>query len=118
MEMWRVLRIGGQFVVVTTMSPSIFETLVVAPIESACIKPGEEEDSRGSDWRSGCIIAPLKTDAGGAIFYYSLSKQRNVLSQKEFLASAFAQALQEAREEDKDQWMMMVRLIVHHPRRC
>eukprot|EP00981_Chlorochromonas_danica_P009298 scaffold2602_cov177-Ochromonas_danica.AAC.19 len=107
LEMWRVLRIGGQFVVVTTMSPSIFETLVVAPIESACIKPGEEEDSHGSDWRSGCIIAPLKTEAGGAIFYYSLSKHRNVLSQKEFLASAFAQALQEAREEDEDQWMMM-----------
>ncbi len=66
-EMWRVLCIGGLFVVVTTMPPDILQTIAIDPIAGG-------GGSAAVNWGAGHVHHKLQTPEGGDIHYYALKK--------------------------------------------
>ncbi len=108
LEMWRVLAQGGQWAVVTTMPPHIFEALVITPIEAACLNCvlGDEPVC---DWRRGHIATDLRTPAGGTVYYYSIAKHKDTLDTKTRAVNALLSVVGEAIEaKDGAAWAELV----------
>lgn len=66
-ETWRVLVLKGKFIIITTMPENIFESIAMSAIDSLS----------ASNWKN-CIKEKLKTEAGGEIYYYCITKTSNL----------------------------------------
>ena len=71
--MWRILRIGGVFIIISTMPPDILEPLALAPLLQVKSKKSST-DSKVSNWKAGCRVLPLTTQEGGDVYYYAITK--------------------------------------------
>lgn len=65
-EVWRLLPVGGKFLIVTTMPNDIFDTIAIEPIGGYVC----------SNWNNNkeCKKIKMTTTAGGEIYYYSIMK--------------------------------------------
>lgn len=76
-EMWRVLSLNGLFIAVTTMPPDIFYTIAVSPLDPSCHNWEEGSSKKGGGKSQGTCCArqeKIKTNEGGEIYYYCLTK--------------------------------------------
>lgn len=73
-EMWRILKIGGVFVLISTMPPEIIEPLALTPLLASV--PGVRGGA--SDWKQGCRVLPLTTQEGGQVYYYAIRKRAEI----------------------------------------
>jgi len=69
-EMWRILKTGGVFVLISTMPPEIIEPLALSPL----LTPLPGVRGGASDWNQGCRVLPLTTQEGGKVYYYAIRK--------------------------------------------
>jgi SAM-dependent methyltransferase len=65
-EVWRLLTLGGKFIIVTTMPNDIFDTIAIEPIGGYVC----------SNWKDNneCKKIEMTTTAGGEIYYYAIMK--------------------------------------------
>jgi hypothetical protein len=103
-EMWRVLVIGGLFVLITTMPPKILQSIAIDPLLS-----GGSSGTRPVNWESGHVCHQLQTPEGGDVYYYCLRKMAdlatnstanyssNVGGDKEDIMSGILALLEEAK---------------------
>lgn len=100
LEIWRVLKIGGLLVLISTMPPEILEPMAIAPLEqqdSSAIdsasspvvnsdghdqQPHSYRHSSGGDggvsnWKAGSRVQQLTTAEGGTVYYYTIRKLTN-----------------------------------------
>ena len=121
-EMWRILRINGLLVVVTTMDEALFESLALVPMmmmkaSNAC--SGIDAVREASDWQQGSRMERVTTDEGGTVYYYSLRKLKDIVepsiapiskvsnsSSKEALFKGLQLLLDEARKAKEEMVMM------------
>lgn len=68
-EVWRVLKTGGLFILVSTMPPQVLEALGIIPL--AELRSGR---SPVCDWNNGARVRPLTTTEGGQVYYYAIRK--------------------------------------------
>lgn len=75
-EMWRVLRIGGLFILISTMPPEIIEPLALTPLLQPAASASErnKRSSNVSNWNAGCRVLRLTTQEGGMVYYYAITK--------------------------------------------
>jgi hypothetical protein len=68
-EIWRVLKIGGTFILISTMPPNVLQPLGIAAL-------GELVNGRSAvcNWNQGCRVLPLQTPEGGQVYYYAVKK--------------------------------------------
>ena len=76
-NMWALLVENGIFVIISTMPPSIFNLLAqhvveVPAIATAQLSSSSSRSSAAAEHRYA--VRPLKTDAGGDVYYYVLTK--------------------------------------------
>lgn len=70
-EMWRVLSPGGLFVLVSTMTEEVLNTLIASPLELLLC----------SNWKR-CPKVEFTTSAGGKVHYYALKKSAELSTGK------------------------------------
>jgi hypothetical protein len=68
-EIWRVLKTGGTFILISTMPPDVLQPLGIAAL-------GELVNGRSAvcNWNQGCRVLPLQTPEGGQVYYYAVKK--------------------------------------------
>jgi hypothetical protein len=68
-EIWRVLKTGGTFILISTMPPGVLQPLGIAAL-------GELVNGRSAvcNWNQGCRVLPLQTPEGGQVYYYAVKK--------------------------------------------
>jgi hypothetical protein len=71
-NMWALLVTGGMFIIITTMPPAIFNMLgqQIMDLPPAARAAGPTSCVSTSHYE----VRPLKTDVGGDVFYYVLTK--------------------------------------------
>eukprot|EP01031_Cornospumella_fuschlensis_P030794 gene30794-37204_t len=89
-EMWRVLGVSGQLVLVTCLPPHILQALALTPLFArststacACASPEECDCGQGGawrglcDWQQGHIFTALRNHDGkdGEVFFYAITKR-------------------------------------------
>jgi len=75
--MWRILRIGGLFILISTMPPDILEPLAFTPLLSTTSSNSKDSANANcivSNWKAGCRVLPLTTQEGGTVYYYAMTK--------------------------------------------
>lgn len=82
--MWRILKVGGVFVLVSTMPPEVIEPLALTPL----LAPRNQTENSASDWKRGCRVLPLTTQEGGNVFYYAIRKLGEISRVTSFRPSA------------------------------
>jgi len=99
-EIWRVLKVNGLFIVVTTMPPEIFEKIAITPLNSN----GNDEMDSLSNWKRGHSTHELRTAAGGCVYYYSIRKLSSMcnLSRNDKVMSGILALLEEAKKLKED----------------
>ena len=80
--MWRVLKVGGLFVVISTMPPEIIEPLALAPL----LDPSGTK--RVSNWNRGSTERLLTTQEGGKVYYYAITKLADIARKSSFRPAA------------------------------
>lgn len=89
-EIWRVLRVNGAFLVVTTMPPAIFERFVIDALNECA--------ESGHDWTEGHSQHCLTTAEGGTVFYYAIRKRSGKVRKQAQLLAAISNLLNEAKK--------------------
>lgn len=74
LEVWRILKINGLLVLISTMPPDILEPLAIAPLSEATAK---KAGNAVSNWKAGCRVQPITTAEGGTVYYYTIKKLAN-----------------------------------------
>ena len=90
-EMWRVLKLNGSLIIVTTMPPSIFEQIAINPM---CSNP-----IIATNWKRGHSCHNLKTAAGGDVYCFAIRKVPTAIQtdRKETLMTGIMALLDEAK---------------------
>lgn len=68
--MWRILKIGGILILISTMPPEVLEPLALVPL----LPTTTHQPTAASDWAHGGRVLPLSTQEGGVVYYYTLTK--------------------------------------------
>lgn len=98
-EMWRILRVNGIFIVITTMPPEIFEALAIPHLQTLY----EKKFINASNWKQGHISHILKTDTENDIYYYELTKLYPIKSRQQAIAESVSVLLNEAKKAKEAQ---------------
>jgi hypothetical protein len=120
LELWRVLRVGGVLVLISTMPPEILEPVAIAPLADTTAAVGSKNQAPGKgdgkagqpeamrsavcDWNAGCRVQSLTTPEGGQVYYYALTKTANCKKVTSFKAST-SQAAPSASNSNKEDIM-------------
>lgn len=78
LEMWRVLKIGGMLILITTMPAQILEQIGIAPL-GMLTQSKEGVRSSVCNWKGAGSnnMKALSTAEGGQVFYYAITKTAN-----------------------------------------
>lgn len=106
LEMWRILKIGGCFLVLSTMPPDVFYALAVAPLTVESNGTGTGTGVRKvcccCDWESTATKQSMKTTEGGDVFFFALTKLEtpSASHRQHALAALASSATTTARSKD------------------
>jgi hypothetical protein len=111
--MWRVLRCGGLFVLVTTMPLPILQALVLDQLKTWNGHELTDAYNLQLEYNGNLkktlfyllvcnllmlyLSATLRTDGGGDVYYYSLEKSRDILDKREIIMQGISLLLEEAK---------------------
>ncbi len=105
--MWRILKKGGVFILISTMTSDILQSLVTSYL---IYYSGEDKKVyNASNWSRGHIEEKLVSDGGGTVYYYSLMKTFNLQNRNDIIHASINQLLREAQQmKENEEWEEIV----------
>eukprot|EP01040_Poterioochromonas_malhamensis_P007524 gene7524-8119_t len=102
-EMWRILRKEGVFILISTMTSDILQSLVTSYL--IYYSAEDKKVYNASNWSRGHIEEKLVSDGGGTVYYYSLMKTFNLQNRNDIIHASINQLLREAQQmKENEEW--------------
>lgn len=106
-QMWKILKINGIFVIITTITEELLEPLITSFLVYFDIQ--EKIAYNASNWSRGHMKEKLTTSNNTTVYYYSIVKLHSLQERKELMMNSINLLLDEAKKiTENDEWHEIV----------
>jgi hypothetical protein len=110
-QMWKILKINGVFVIITTITEELLEPLITSFLVYFDIQ--EKTAYNASNWSRGHMKEKLTTTNNTTVYYYSIVKLHSLQERKELMMNSINMLLDEAKKiTENDEWHEIVRYFL------